>query len=100
MNAYDWLGNDGYQYLVAFTEAEAAEVISRFGPQAKAPALHWEDGFKLFCYIINPTEKIITPIRYLSWVFGGHVDEPLVGEERSVALFLDQYRFEEYPFQR
>ncbi len=102
MNAYQWLGNDGYQYIIFCTKADAAEIISRFGAEAKAPTLHSDDGVKYSHYIINTKKKIITPIRYLSFVFGGHADpyEPLIGKECSVAIFLDNYRFEEYPFHR
>ena len=100
MNAYQWLGEDGYQYIIYCTKEDAAEIISRFGPEAKAPTLHSDDGVKYSHYIVDTRRRIITPIRYLSWVFGGHVDEPLVGKACSVAIFLDKYRFEEYPFQR
>ena len=100
MYAFEWLGRDGYQYILYCTKAEAAEIIRHFGPDAKAPTMYSDDGIKYSHYIVNTTDKIITPIRYLSHVFGGHVDEPLVGRECSVAIFLDQYRFEEYPFRR
>ena len=100
VKAYQWLGRDGYHYLLSCPKSAAFEIISRFGPEAKAPTLRADDGVKYSHYLVNTRDKIITPIRYLSWVFGGHVDEPLLGEECSVALFLDNYRFEEYPFRR
>ena len=97
MLAYRWLGIEIYQYIIFCTKEDAAEIMSRFGPVAKAPTLRFGDGIKYSFYLVSTKEKIITPIRYLSWVFGGHVDEPLIGEPCSIALFLDDYRFVEDP---
>lgn len=96
MKAYHWLGIKPYQYIIACTKADALEVMARFGPDAKTPT--WPiDGVKYSFYIVSTRDKIITPIRYLSWIFGGHADEPLIGEECSMAIFLDSYRFVEDP---
>ena len=93
MEAYRWLGNDGYQYLIECTKEDAADIMRIFGKRAKAPTLQMEDGTKYSYYILNTTDKVIMPILHLSWVFGGHVDEPLVGEKCSLAVILDGYRF-------
>ena len=93
MKAFRWLGNDGYQYLIGCTKEDADDIIRIFGRRAKAPTMPSDDGIKYSYYIVNTRDKVIMPILYLSWVFGGHADEPLVGEECSLALILDGYRF-------
>ena len=107
MNAYQWLGRDGYQYFICCTKEDACEIISRFGMDAKAPTVRLADRIKYSFYILNIHDKIITPIRWLSGlssadVEGAHGDSnyPLIGEECSVAVFLDGYRLLEYPFGR
>lgn len=98
MLTYRWLGIEKYQYIIFCTKEDAAEIISRFGPETKAPTMRSDDGIKYSHYLVNTKDKIITPVRYLSWIFGGHADEPLIGEQCSIAIFLDDYRFVEDPF--
>lgn len=97
MHARHWLGNDGYRYILFCTKADAFEIISHFGPEAKAPTLRAEDGVKYSHYIVNSAKKIITPVRNLNQVFGQRAEESPVGKKCSVALFLDGYCFREYP---
>ena len=97
MKAYEWLGKDGYQYFLSCNKEDAMEIIARFGLNAKGPTLRMGDGVKYSYYFLNTRDKIITPVRYLSGIFGGMVDEDYIGKECSVAIFLDQYRLEEYP---
>jgi len=105
MKAYHWLGKDGYQYFICCTKETAVEIISRFGMEAKAPTVRLDDNIKYSFYILNIHDKIITPIRWLSGLSSAHVqgahgdsNYPLIGEECSVAVFLDSYRLVEYPF--
>ena len=107
MKAYHWLGKDGYQYFICCTKENAVEIISRFGMEAKAPTVRLDDNIKYSFYILNIHDKIITPIRWLSGLSSAHVqgahgdsNYPLIGEECSVAVFLDSYRLMEYPFGR
>lgn len=97
MKAFHWLGQDGYQYILFCEKADAMEIISRFGPSAKCPTIAF-DGVKYSFYFLNVRDKIITPVRALSGLFGGMVDEDYIGEQCSIAVFLDRYRMEEYPF--
>lgn len=99
MKAYRWLGHDEYQYIIFCEKADAMEIIARFGPSAKGPTMSF-DGMKYSFYFLNTRDKIITPVRFLSGIFGGMVDEDYIGEQCSLAIFLDQYRLEEYPFRR
>lgn len=97
MKAYRWLGHDGYEYLLSCSKEDAFAIIAHFGPGAKTVTFPISERKKVSLYFLNTKEKIITPVRYLSFL-GAHADEDYIGEECSLAVFLDDYRFEEYPF--
>lgn len=96
MKAHHWLGHDEYQYILFCEKADAMEIIARFGPSAKGPTITF-GGVKYSFYFLNIQDKVIAPVRYLSGLFGGMVDEDYIGEQCSLAIFLDQYRLKEYP---
>lgn len=97
IKAYRWLGHDGYEYLFSCNKEEAFHIIAHFGPGAKAVAFPISERKKGSLYFLNTRDKILTPVRYLSFL-GAHADEDCIVEECSVAVFLDDYRFAEYPF--
>ena len=97
MKAYRWLGNDGYEYLLSCSKEEAFAIIAHFGPTAKTRTIPISETRKVSLYFLNTRDKIITPVRYPSGL-GAHATGDYIGEECTVAVFLDDYRFEEYPF--
>ena len=100
MIAYQWLVNDGYQYMLACTKEDAFQIISKFGPKAKAPTYRVESGIKYSFYVINTQDKIITPYGNPIAIAGPHAgdwSDPLFGEPVTLAIFLDDYRLKEYP---
>lgn len=103
MRVFEWSVPDNYDYILFCTKEDAMEIIDFFGPNAKAPTFPWGlmwgngDTRKYSHYILDTKEKIITPIRDLSWIsHPDWTDYTYVGKECSLAVILDNYRFLEY----
>lgn len=96
--AYQWMGNDGYQFLIACAKDEAAEIIRCFGQNAKGPTLRMADGRKYSFYLLNTFDQVITPVRHLSWIFGSQSDpyQHLLGKTCPIEFSLEFYQYKEY----
>jgi len=98
MTAKEWLGNDGYQYILFCTKEDALEIMSIFGKRAKAPTRDiFQNGIKYSFYLLNVDKKIITPYRSMFFGYRSDPDSYLVGQECTLAVILDSYRMVEYP---
>ena len=105
MTAYHWLPEDGYQYLLACNKEEAFEIIAHFGPQAKAPTIRnpYTGNIKFSFYVVNTRDRILSPYPNPVVIAGSHAgdwSDPVCGNPCTLALFLDGYRLEKYPFLR
>ena len=105
MTAYHWLPEDGYQYLLACNKEEAFEIIAHFGPQAKAPTIRsvYTGMIKMSFYVVNTKDKILSPYPNPAAIAGSHAgdwSDPVCGDPCTLAIFLDGYRLEKYPFLR
>ena len=99
MKAFEWLGKDDYDCYILCTEEETEDIISIFGNRAKGAPELYGHGIRCYCFVLNTKDKIISPIKNSSWLSHPDWGDPLVGKERTFAVFLDRYSFHDcmYP---